>query len=172
MQTNSVIHSSSVSSLSSLRLTVHPQFFRPVTFESQRLTIESLLVCVVFEAVVYRRANMDEEFAQRAAALERSFFSLKVSREASSLKLLREKVGLRPWTRSQGRPLPWISSGRKSTRKRVRRTLGVATPHKGEHTKGETGSESWWTLLWCLWRPPSLSCFLWGFPFLGTEGAT
>ena len=32
----------------------------------------------------------------------------------------------------------------------------MATPHKGEHTKGETGSESWWTLLWCLWRPPSL----------------
>ena len=73
MQTNSVIHSSSVSSLSSLRLTVHPQFFRPVTFESQRLTNESLLVCVVFEAVVYRRANIDEEFAQRAAALERLF---------------------------------------------------------------------------------------------------
>ena len=32
----------------------------------------------------------------------------------------------------------------------------MATPHKGEHTKGETGSESWWTLLWCLWRPPAL----------------
>ena len=29
--------------------------------------------CVVFEAVVYRRANIDEEFAQRAAALERLF---------------------------------------------------------------------------------------------------
>ena len=61
-----------------------------------------------------------------------------VPREASSLKLLREQVN----------------------RKRVRRTLGVATPHEGEHTKGETGSESWWTLLWCLWRPPSLSYFL------------
>ena len=32
----------------------------------------------------------------------------------------------------------------------------MATPHKGEHTKGKTGSESWWTLLWCLWRPPTL----------------
>ena len=47
---------------------------------------------------------------------------------------------------------------RKSTDfpQRVRRTLGVATPHKGEHTKGETGLESCWTLTWCLWRPPSL----------------
>ena len=44
VQTNSVIHSSSASSLSSLRLTVHPQFFRPVTFESQRLTNESHMV--------------------------------------------------------------------------------------------------------------------------------
>ena len=35
----------------------------------------------------------------------------------------------------------------------------MITPHKGEHKKGETGSESWWTLLWCLWRPPSLSKF-------------
>ena len=61
---------------------------------------------VVFEAVVFRRANIDEEFAQRAAAMERLFLSLKVPREASSLKLLREKVGLRPWTRTQGRPLP------------------------------------------------------------------
>ena len=33
-----------------------------------------------------------EEFAQRAAALERLFLCLKVPREASSLKLLREKV--------------------------------------------------------------------------------
>ena len=30
-------------------------------------------------------------------------------------------------------------------------------PHTEVNTqKGETGSESWWTLLWCLWRPPSL----------------
>ena len=30
-------------------------------------------------------------------------------------------------------------------------------PHTKVNTqKGETGSESWWTLLWCLWRPPSL----------------
>ena len=42
----------------------------------------------------------------------------------------------------------------------------MATPHKGEHTKGETGSESWWTLLWCLWRPPSLpEWFIVGFSF-------
>ena len=32
----------------------------------------------------------------------------------------------------------------------------MATPHIGEHKKRETVFESWWTLLWCLWRPPSL----------------
>ena len=32
--------------------------------------------CVVFEAVVYRRANIDEEFARWAAAPERYFSSL------------------------------------------------------------------------------------------------
>ena len=32
----------------------------------------------------------------------------------------------------------------------------MATPHKGEHAKGEKDFESWWTLLWCLWHPPSL----------------
>ena len=44
MQTNSVFHSSSVPSLSSLCLTVHHQFVRPVTFESQRLTNDSQMV--------------------------------------------------------------------------------------------------------------------------------
>ena len=40
--------------------------------------------------------------------------------------------------------------------------------------KGETGSESWWTLLWCLWRPPLPPWVVsFGvFTFLGTEGAT
>ena len=139
MQTNSVIHSSSVSSLSSLRLTVHPQFFRPVTFESQRLTNESHLVyprywsssshcCVLtwwssslsfgywfsqrvwfpvggvhglsFHSGTLRgvrgrgistgeyRRRIRPEGGRAGAAL----LSLKVPREASSLKLLREKV--------------------------------------------------------------------------------
>ena len=59
-----------------------------------------------------------------------------VPREASSLKLLREKVN--PQKEFAG--------------------LSVWPPH----TKGETGSESRWTLLWCLWRPPSLPEW---FPF-------
>ena len=49
----------------------------------------------------YRRRIRPEGGRTGAALL-----SLKVSREASSLKLLREKVGLRPWTRSLGRPFP------------------------------------------------------------------
>ena len=45
------------------------------------------------------------------------------------------------------------------------------------HTKvntnaGETGFESWWTPLWCLWRPPALpEWFSFGVSlFLGTRG--
>ena len=91
-------------------------------------------------SVVY----IDEEFAQRAAALERLFFKFE---------------------RSPGRPLPGSSSGRRSGSGRGPGPKGglfneappgesqpakefAATPHKGEHTKGETGFESWWTLLW------------------------
>ena len=71
----------------------------------------------------------------------------------------------------QGGLFPEAPSGSKSTRKRVRRTLGVATPHKGEHTKGETGSESWWTSSVVPALPPWVVSF--GvFPFLGTGGAT
>ena len=93
-------------------------------------------ICTVAE-VVHRRANVIENSpgvrphrsgtfqVQRAPLPE---LALKVPREASSLKLLREKVRRRPWTTN----FP----------QRVRRTLGVATPHKGEHSKGETGSES------------------------------
>ena len=38
------LRSSSVPSFSSLRLTVHPRFIRPATFESQRLTNDSHMV--------------------------------------------------------------------------------------------------------------------------------
>ena len=89
---------------------------------------------VVFEVVVYRRAYIDEEFARWAAAPERYFSSLTGTtprtgfeghQKASSLKLLQEKVRPRPWSTN----FP----------QRVRRTLGVATPHKGEHTKARNG---------------------------------
>ena len=88
--------------------------------------------CVVFEVVVERRAKIDEEFARWAAAPERYFLSL---------------TGTTPRTGfegPQGGLFPEASPGegqaqavRKSTDfpQRVCRTLGVATSHKGEHTR-------------------------------------
>ena len=115
-----------------------------IAFRSSRLSTTGR------RSVVCGRANIDEEFAQRAAALERCFSKLSraptpeletVPREASSLSR-------------------HLQAGLADFPQRVCRTLGVATPHKvGKQETRETGSESRWTLLWCKAPPPpTLPC--------------
>ena len=83
----------------------------------------------------------------------------------------------RNWQRSPGRPLPSAVSCRltRLTSRREFAGLSVWQPHaKVNRQKGETVFGSWWTLLWCLWRPPSLPEWF-SFvvsSFLGTGSAT
>ena len=63
------------------------------------------------------------------------------------------------WKRSPGMPLPSAVSCRLTWQSSRREFAGLSVwqPHTKVNTnEGETGFESWWTLLWCLWRPPSL----------------
>ena len=75
--TDSVLFSLQCTCLVELELEFRVQVFPEGSDSSWHyFTAASLFTpehCVVFEAVVYRRANIDEEFAQRAAALERLF---------------------------------------------------------------------------------------------------
>ena len=82
--------------------------------------------CIMAEVVALPVAEVEHRLANIAAALERYF---------SSLTSTTPRTGVEG---PQGGLFPEAPPGesRLTSRKRVRRTLGVATPHKGDHTKG------------------------------------
>ena len=185
-----------MSSLSSLRLTVHPQFFRPVTF---RLTNESHLVyprywsssshCCV---LVWWSSSLSFGywFSPRVwipvGRGSRPLFSLRNIAWCSRPWCIDGRISTknsprgRPhWSGSfkfkgpQGGLFPEAPPGESEPAKEFA-GLSVWQPHTKVNTQrgkrvlslgglfcGASGA-----------RPPSLSCFLWGFPFLGTGSAT
>ena len=76
-------------------------------------------------SVVYGRANIDEEFVLWAAALERLLFEVLMGTNPRTGTVPREASSLSRQLQADSADLP----------RRVRRTLGVATPHKGENKK-------------------------------------
>ena len=77
------------------------------------------------------------------------------------------------WKRSPDRPLLSAVSCRLTRLPSCREFAGLSVwqSHTKVNTqKEETGFESWWALLWCFWRPPSLpGWFPLGFSFLGSD---